>query len=42
MNYIKSNAMPLLIGLALGYYLAKSGGLAAAGSKLTGTVKGAV
>jgi hypothetical protein len=41
MNYLKSNAMPLLIGAAIGYYLAKSGGLKAATSKVTGSVKSA-
>ena len=42
MNYVKSNAMPLVIGLAVGYYLAKSGGLKASVSKVTSGVKGAV
>jgi hypothetical protein len=41
MNYIKSNAMPLLIGAALGYFLAKQGGLRSAASKVTSTVKSA-
>ena len=34
MNYIKSNAMPLIIGAAIGYYLAKHGGLGGVTSKL--------
>jgi hypothetical protein len=42
MSYIKSNAMPLLIGAAIGYYLAKSGGLRAATGKVTGAAKSAV
>jgi hypothetical protein len=42
MNYIKSNAMPLVVGLAVGYFLAKNGGLKASVSKVTGSVKGAV
>jgi hypothetical protein len=42
MNYLKQNAMPLLIGAAIGYYIAKKGGLKAATSKVTGTVQGAV
>jgi hypothetical protein len=27
MNYLKSNAMPLAIGFAVGYFIAKKGGL---------------
>jgi len=42
MNYLKAHATPLLIGAALGYFLAKQGGLRAATSKVTSSVTGAV
>jgi hypothetical protein len=42
MNYVKSNAMPLVVGLAVGYFLAKNGGLKASVAKVGGTVRGAV
>ena len=38
MNYVKANAMPLAIGIALGYFLAKSGGLKGAGARVKGAV----
>lgn len=40
MKYVKSNAMPLLIGAAIGYYLAKHGGLSAVTSKVKGATGG--
>lgn len=42
MNYVKSNAMPLVVGVAVGYFIAKHGGLKAAASKVTGAAKSAV
>lgn len=34
MNWIKSNAMPLLVGAAVGYFIARSGGLGGAVAKV--------
>lgn len=42
MNYVKTHATPLLIGLAVGYFIAKRGGLKAAVGGVTSSVKGAV
>jgi hypothetical protein len=40
MKYVKQNAMPLLIGAAVGYWLAKNGGLKGAVSKAKGVAGG--
>lgn len=42
MRNMKTHAVPLAIGLAVGYFLAKNGGLKASVSKVTGSVKNAV
>jgi hypothetical protein len=34
MNYLKSNAMPLVIGAVVGFYLARHGGVGAVVSKV--------
>jgi len=39
MNYVKNNWAPLLMGAALGYFLAKSGGVGGAVSKVRSGVK---
>jgi hypothetical protein len=38
MNYIKSNATPLVIGLVVGYMIAKKGGFGAVTSKAKSAV----
>lgn len=38
MAWLKSNAMPLAIGAAVGYFIAKSGGLKGATAKAKGAV----
>jgi hypothetical protein len=39
MNWVKDNAMPLLVGVAVGYFLAKRGGVMGAVSSVKGTAK---
>jgi hypothetical protein len=34
--WVKSNAMPLAVGVAVGYFLAKSGGVKGATSRVRG------
>jgi hypothetical protein len=41
MSWIKSNAVPLLIGAAVGYYVAKAGGLKGAVGGTAGKLKAA-
>jgi hypothetical protein len=36
MAWVKSNAMPLAVGFAVGFFLAKSGGVKAAGARVKG------
>jgi hypothetical protein len=36
MAWVKSNAMPLAVGIAIGYFLAKSGGVKGAGARVKG------
>jgi hypothetical protein len=38
MAWVKSNITPLLVGAALGYFIAKSGGLRGSVAKVKGTV----
>jgi hypothetical protein len=42
MNYIKSNWKCLAIGAAVGYFLAKNGGVGGAVNKVKSTAKNAV
>ena len=39
MAWIKSNAVPLAVGAAIGYFVAKSGGLRGATARAKGAVK---
>lgn len=34
MSWVKSNAVPLLVGAAIGFYISKAGGLKAVTSKV--------
>ena len=38
MAYVKANAMPLVIGILVGYFVCKSGGLKGAGARVKGAV----
>ena len=38
MSWVKSNITPLLVGAAIGYFVAKSGGFKGSVAKVRGTV----
>ena len=41
-KWVEAHWVPLLVGVAVGYFVAKSGGVKGAGSRVKGTVGGAV